>query len=101
MSKGIVIFDKVSGFQWDKGNQGKNLKKHKVSDNECEEVFFDPDKKLLKDIQHSGREERYILIGKTKSGRLAFLVFTIRKSLVRVISARDLNRKERKLYENE
>ena len=93
------VFHKVTGFEWDKGNEMKNLTRHNVLNEECEEMFFDINKKILKDILHSGKEERYLLIGKTKKGRLLFLVFTIRKKLIRVISARDLNRKEYKLYE--
>jgi len=53
----------------------------------------------LKDTSHSNKEKRYILLGKTKKERLLFLVFTIRKKKIRIISARDLNKNERKLYE--
>lgn len=86
-------------FQWDKGNQDKNLIKHKVIRQECEEVFFDQNKKMFKDIIHSQNEERHIIIGKTKQKRLLLIVFTIRGRAIRVISARDLNRKETELYE--
>ena len=86
-------------FEWDKGNKGKNWAKHLVSDAECEEIFFDHTKKIVKDTFHSVREERYLLIGKTKIGRVLFVVFTMRKHRIRVISARDLNRKEQYLYE--
>jgi len=85
-------------FEWDQGNKGKNLK-HGVRDEECEEVFFDPQKKLLKDVLHSQKENRYILIGATKQQRPLFVVFTPRNNNVRVISARDLNQRERRLYE--
>ena len=93
------ILKEVSGFEWDKGNKGKNLLKHKIADEECEEVFFDQKKKVLMDAIHSVAEKRYILIGKTKKQRRIFLVFTIRKNKIRIISARDLNNKENKLYE--
>lgn len=85
-------------FQWDTGNSGKNLKKHRVADTECEEVFFDENKKVLNDVLHSEAENRYLLIGMTQLGRLLLVVFTIRKEKIRIISARDLNRKERNLY---
>lgn len=98
-NEGGRILKEISGFEWDKGNKGKNLIKHKIIDEECEEVFFDQNKKILTDIIHSGTEERHILIGKTKKQRLIFLVFTIRKNKIRIISARDLNNKEYKLYE--
>lgn len=84
-------------FQWDRGNQDKNWSKHSVTNQECEEVFFDGSKKILKDILHSDNEERYILLGYTKQQRALFIVFTIRHGKVRLISARDLNNKERKL----
>lgn len=85
-------------FEWDIGNKGKNLK-HGVADEECEEVFFDPRKRVLKDVLHSRAEDRYLLIGATKQERLLFVVFTLRNSTVRIISARDLHKRERKLYE--
>jgi len=95
MVKSVEIIE----FDWDKGNRDKNLKIHNVSDEECEEIFFDPSKKILKDILHSTNEGRYLLIGQTKLKRLLFLVFTIRKNKVRIISARNLNKKEKYLYE--
>ena len=95
----MVILDQPSEFQWDKGNKGKNFVKHKVADRECEEVFFDQKKKIFKDALHSGNEDRLILLGQTRSGRILFIVFTLRSGKARVISARDLNRKERHLYE--
>lgn len=89
----------LSEFEWDKGNRGKNLERHGVTDMECEEVFFDPKKKIIKDIKHSQEEGRYILIGQTRFQRLLFVIFTARNNKVRVISARDLNKKEIYLYE--
>lgn len=95
----MIIFNEPIKFEWDKGNRGKNFDKHGVSDHECEEAFFDPNKKILRDILHSAREERYILLGQSKENRMLLIAFTLRKDKVRVISARDLNKKERKLYE--
>jgi len=86
-------------FDWDKGNIDKSWGKHKVSNLECEEVFFDEDKKVSRDKLHSKGEERLILLGKTKKERLLYLVLTLRNKKIRVISARDINRKEKKLYE--
>lgn len=93
----MINLAKIKKFQWDQGNRNKNLAKHKVSDEESEEVFFDPRKRIFKDALHSAQENRYILIGQTKLKRLLFIVFTIRRNKVRVISARNLNKKERKL----
>jgi hypothetical protein len=87
-------------FDWDSGNTNKNRLKHAVEDWECEEVFFDSRKVILKDKLHSGAEERFIILGKTRQKRLLYLVFTIRDEKVRVISARDVRkRKEIDLYE--
>ena len=85
-------------FDWDAGNSGKNIK-HGVEDWECEEVFFDQRKVILSDKVHSLAEDRHILIGKTKHERLLFIAFTIRRGRVRIISARDINIKEKYLYE--
>lgn len=86
-------------FIWDKGNKDKNWIKHRVTDRECEEVFFDENKKIFKDKLHSRGEERFRIVGKTKKRRLLFVVFTIRRGKVRIISARDVNKKEVCLYE--
>ena len=95
----VTIYDPLQ-FDWDTGNSGKNKSGHGVENWECEEVFFDPQKVMLKDKLHSDREERFILLGKTRQERLLYLAFTIRKDTVRVISARDVTkRKEIELYE--
>ena len=86
-------------FEWDKGNIGKN-KKHRVEDKETEEVFLDEGKVILKDKLHSSsKEERFIVIGKTKKNRLLYIVFTNRKKKIRIISARNINKKEVHFYE--
>ena len=86
-------------FEWDEGNSNKNLKSHTVANSEAEEAFFDSDKVQYPDLGHSQSEQRFILIGKTQKARLLFVVYTTRKNKVRVISARDLNKKEIFLYE--
>ncbi len=86
-------------FLWDSGNANKNFRKHRVTNQECEEVFYDHSKQILKDPLHSREEDRFILIGQTKMLRDLFIVFTHRDAMVRVISARDLNKRERNLYE--
>ena len=85
-------------FQWDKGNIDKNLVKHDVRNEEIEEAFSDSENKLYKDELHSNSEGRFILLGKTISRRLLFIAFTLRGNKVRVISARDLCRKDRIFY---
>ena len=87
-------------FEWDDGNADKNRVKHGISTKESEEPFFDQYRKLWKDIPHSGKEWRYILLGATKSVKILFISFTIRSKRVRVISARPAHKKERIMYEN-
>lgn len=89
---------KVFEFEWDRGNIDKNIK-HKVKNQECEQVFFDENKIIFKDVLHSAAEKRFVLIGKTENERCLYIIFTYRGKKIRVISARDINKKEVKLYE--
>jgi len=82
--------EKCVGFDWDEGNQGKNWEKHRVSDTECEELFFNAPLVARKDPKHSKHESRYFALGHTDVGRPLFIAFTIRKNLIRVISARTM-----------
>jgi uncharacterized protein len=92
------LLDSCKGFQWDAGNLEKNWVKHKVSQNECEQVFFNLPIIVKDDTKHSAAERRWFLLGQTDSARLLFIVFTVRKYLVRIISARDMNKKEKDVY---
>ena len=87
-----------TGFDWDDGNSGKNDEKHQVSDGECEQVFFNQPLAAEPDDEHSEYEDRILVLGKTDSGRHLFVVCTIRRKLVRVISARDMTKREREVY---
>lgn len=71
----MKIIRRAFEFEWYHGNRGKNLKKHGVTDEECEETFFDTRKKTLRGILHSGKEERYIILGKTKKERFSIILF--------------------------
>ena len=93
-------FSKITGFDWDKGNSDKNWSKHSVSNAECEETFFNEPFIVNIDHAHSEKEVRFYALGKTNDTRRLFLVFTFRKDKIRIISARDMNRKERLVYEN-
>lgn len=86
-------------FDWDKGNIDKNKKRHKVSFLECEQAFFDKLIKIFEDPGHSKTEERFLAYGQTDKERKLTIVFTIRRQKIRVISARDQNKKERRVYE--
>ena len=92
-------FDKFAGFQWDQGNSNKNLLKHHVEDWECEQVFFNEPLLVLDDPKHSLVEKRWAAFGRTDGGRLLVVIFTRRGKLLRVISAREMNRKEKTFYE--
>ena len=88
----------LTGFDWDEGNQDKNWLKHQVSKGECEEVFFNVPLLIDDDAKHSQIEQRYLALGHTNKGRRLFVSFVVREDKIRVISARDMHRKERKVY---
>lgn len=90
---------KALSFDWDKGNVDKNLKKHGVKCKECEQIFFDKSLKTLIDKKHSKQEKRLIALGITNKNRKLFIAFTLRGKKIRIISARDMSKKEQKLYE--
>ncbi|HSG39355.1 MAG TPA: BrnT family toxin [Thermoanaerobaculia bacterium] len=87
-------------FEWDAGNAEKNWERHRVSQTECEQVFFNRPLVVHEDDLHSGEEIRHFALGHSDIGRLLFVVFTLRGERVRVISARDMTRRERKEYEH-
>lgn len=91
------------GFEWDEHNVRKSWDRHAVSFAECEEVFFN--EPLLVGAVDRSRisygEDRFLAYGVTNAKRLLFLVFAIRERRVRAISARDMSRKERRLYHEE
>ena len=89
-----------TGFEWDEANIDKNWLKHQVSWTECEGVFFNQPLIVAKDETHSPKEPRYYALGQTDAGRWLFVVFTVRRSLVRVISAREMSKKERRVYDH-
>ena len=79
-----------TGFEWDAGNAEKNWR--------TQQVFFNRPVVIAPDLAHSGTESRYAALGRTHAGRRLSVVFTIRDALVRVISARDMSRRDRRLY---
>jgi len=96
----MIDLPAIVGFDWDHGNVRKN-DKHGVSGSEAEETFFNQPLLLLEDLRHGGQESRYHALGKTNEGRRLHISFTLRGNgtLIRVISARDMHRKERGVYE--
>ncbi len=96
----MIDLSQITGFDWDDGNARKN-EKHGVSMTEAEQVFFNAPLLLVEDATHSEDEPRFHALGKTDAGRPLHIAFTLRQSggLIRVISARDMHRKERAFYE--
>ena len=97
----MSVVDRIAectGFDWDAGNILKNWEAHRVSASECEQVFFNRPLVAESDVKHSKIEDRYYALGQTDASRELFVVFTIRGELIRVISARDMNRKEKKEF---
>jgi uncharacterized DUF497 family protein len=99
--QGMLDLDRVEGFDWDEGNERKSEERHGVSQSEAEQVFFSAPLLMLQDTKHSQGEPRFHALGKTESGRLLHITFTTRAEgkKIRVISARDMNRRERIIYE--
>jgi uncharacterized protein len=97
----MINFDLITGFQWDQGNARKNVDKHGVSQSEAEQVFFNEPLLITSDIKHWQSEPRFHALGITTLGRRLHVTFTLREgdSKIRVISARDMHRKERVHYE--
>ena len=88
----------VTGFQWDEGNSEKNWRRHRVTQAEAEQVFFNLPLLAQQDAGHSDREPRYFALGSTDARRELTIVLTLRGPLLRVISARPMSRGERKVY---
>lgn len=98
----MLDLNRIEGFQWDSGNSGKNADKYGVIDGEAEQVFFNQPI-IIDDPKHSLQEPRLHAFGSTSDDRLLQVTFTLREDgkLIRVISARPMNRKERALYDKE
>ena len=93
-----VSMPEWEGFDWSGGNTEKNLERHGVSSSESEQVFFNRPLFVSDDIGHSEHEKRFYVLGQTDEGRELFVAFTMRVKRVRVISARDMHQKERRIY---
>jgi uncharacterized DUF497 family protein len=97
----VTDWSRLSGFEWDAGNARKSSRKHGVSQAEAEQVFFNQPLLITPDIAHSQHETRYHALGRTDGHRPLHVTFTLREDgkLIRVISARDMHRKERTIYD--
>ncbi|MGY5810199.1 BrnT family toxin [Rhizobium sp. LEGMi198b] len=99
----MINWDQITGFDWDAGNARKSAEKHDVGQGEAEQVFFNEPLLMVPDARHSAEERRIHALGRTDDGRLLHITFTLRhnQSKIRVISARDMSRKERSYYEQD
>jgi len=98
----LEILEKTKGFSWNKGNIDKNWLRHQVTSKECEEVFFNRPLLVNFDEKHSNEiEKRFQASGKTNRARNLFIAFIIRDKEIRIISARDQSKKERRQYAKE
>lgn len=88
------------GFDWDASNAPKIWEKHEVTPGEAEQVFFNRPLVAVPDVKHSEVEPRFLALGQTDAGRRLFVALTIRNRRIRVISARDMSRRERQEYED-
>jgi uncharacterized DUF497 family protein len=94
-----VDFRTLVGFDWDDGNRGKSWRRHGVRDSEAEEVFSETPLLVAPDVAHSRSEARFLALGRTRTGRRLLVAFTIRGDRLRIVSARDMSRRERRSYE--
>ncbi|MCY3691052.1 MAG: BrnT family toxin [Chloroflexota bacterium] len=99
----MIDFSRVADFQWDDGNARKNSDLHDVSQSEAEQVFFNRPLLIVDDTAHSQQERRQNAFGITTAGRRLHVTFTMRNegTLIRIISARDMSRRERERYGEE
>ena len=97
----MIDWKLITGFDWDDGNSRKSVEKRDVSQPEAEQIFFNQPLLVVSDEKHSQAETRCHALGITDGTRLLHVTFTLRlkNTLIRVISARDMHRKERNIYE--
>ncbi|MEA3464140.1 MAG: BrnT family toxin [Patescibacteria group bacterium] len=94
----MVNLSQIQGFDWDDGNAEKNWAKHKVTPEECEKIFKNKPLNIFYDQQHSQKENRFVAFGTINNKKLLTVAFIIRNNKIRIISARNQSRKERKIY---
>jgi uncharacterized DUF497 family protein len=92
------FFARVTGFDWDAGNSEKNWRRHAVTQAETEQAFINRPVLVMSSPQSPASEVRHFALGQSDQGRRLAIIFTLRGSLLRVISARPMSRRERRLY---
>lgn len=93
----MIELNDIEGFEWDEGNREKSFRKHGVNRQEAEEVFNSHPFIIVRTAYLN--EQRFQMFGESKS-RLITIIFTIRNKKIRIISARDMSKKERNFYED-
>ena len=88
-------------FEWHPAKGASNLLKHSVSFEEAASVFDDVLAAVYENPDHSTSENRYLIIGNSALGRLLIIAYADRRERIRIISARQVTKKERELYEEE
>jgi len=94
----VTSIPEFEGFDWSGGNAEKNWQSHQVTPLEAEQVFFNTPLLCGDDVEHSRKESRFYVFGQTDEGRELFVAFTMRGKRLRVISTRNMSRKERRIY---
>jgi len=93
-----ATIENCEGFEWDDGNSNKNWHLHCVGDGECEDVFFNLPLIIASDQKRTPKEIRFSALGRTDANRWLFIAFMVRNNLIRVISARDMTKSEKRKY---
>lgn len=88
-------------FEWDPRKAAHNSAKHGVSFEEAKTVFDDDLFLVFSDPDHSLEEQRFLIVGRSRQARLLVVVYTERAEVVRLISAREATRRERRTYEQD
>jgi uncharacterized DUF497 family protein len=88
-------------FVWDREKAAANLVKHGVDFEDAISAFDDPLSITISDPDHSKKEERFLLVGHSRAGRLLVIAHTERGNEIRLINARPATRRERQKYEKE
>ncbi|MXY45388.1 MAG: BrnT family toxin [Chloroflexi bacterium] len=94
----MIDFDEIRGTQV--GTNEKNWLRHGVSNAESDQVFSDDPLFIAEPPEQLWGELRYHAYGQTTEGRNLFVVFTLRQDITRIISVRDINRRERRNYDD-
>lgn len=97
----MIDLQRITGFDWDTGNERKNADSHQISQAEAEQLFFHQPLLITVDTSHSWQEARYHALGQSAAGRLLHVAFNLRfeDTKIRIISARDMSRREGRSYE--